>query len=674
MPTYIDDDDFDDEPVANPKTGAHGATDKIMTMEEERIRVDTSRVHQRKLATQRDLTTPNNTGRDNDTAFPSLLLSSGGPQYDYHLERSLIDEERNASARGGTDARLFCQTSECRAYVHFLEHQLDPNHEACGNLYDHVCSRWKKRYEKLASERSGSVACVDDIFVANYQDRLIALLLNKGRDSYAALRNLFQDCVSGRLATNEDVERTLDAIMAVAESNDSSVEAITGVIARMATLGASPFFEVAANVTDDTAHVLLLPRLPCDIEVPSSFDATASAGAAAESSSERHDVFRDSLKQKLCLELKRMATFVTNCVVTLVSNLTSAWSKEWYRTNGQERLFKSAVATLQPFLALTTELSQNANLQPSSSVIPGHLRGLQACLRLIDSYDSASLSSLGASVFPTALQNEARESLRVLNKALGETFPSAPSIKFKLGQPPPTTTTLTKQDLRPKYVVSGHDVVNASTTGESKLMKLLRATTWDKWTNHRGRKAAALAFSTMPTSAEDSPTVYVPLPVFNVTATKDPLVKSLKLARIGPRVLKTLFSGKLATALSGSRLSRCISELQKGRRFESGGRVEVDVEEAAAFYVALKAYRHDVGGEALAISGSPLNSDSLFLIYYVLNKCEVDLAAHNDPICHAPSTNGGRSQVESIIAAFPGVLFEECQKPLDPPSCDVDEP
>ncbi|KAH8029108.1 hypothetical protein HPB51_022692 [Rhipicephalus microplus] len=463
--------------------------------------------------------------------------------------------------------------------------------------------------------------------------------------------------------------------MAVAESNDSSVEAIAGVIARMAALGASPFFEVAANITDDAAHVWLLPRLPSNIEVPSSFDATASASDAAESSLERHEVaaFRDSLKQQLCVELKKMTRSVKNCIVTLVSNLTSAWSKEWYRTNGQERLFKSAVATLQPFLALTTELSENANLQPSSSVIPGHVRGLQACLRLIDSYDSASLSSLGASVFPTASQNEARDSLRVLNKALGETFPSAPSIKFKLGQPPPTTTTLTKQALRPKYV-SGHDVLNASTTGDSKLMKLLRATTWDKWTNHHSRKAAALAFSTMPTSAEDSPTVYVPLPIFNVTTTKDPLIKSLKLARIGPRVLKTLFHGKLATALSGSRLSRCIYKLQKGRRFESIGRVDVDVEEAAAFYVALKAYRRDVGGEALPISGSHLNSDSLFLIYYVLNKCEVNLAAHNDPICHAPSTNGGRSQVESIITAFPGVLFEECQKPLDPPSCDVDEP
>ncbi|KAH8029107.1 hypothetical protein HPB51_022691 [Rhipicephalus microplus] len=218
MPTYIDDDDFDDEPVANPKTGAHGATDKILTMEEERIRVYISRVHQRKLgivvgaavlailsfllaligyvmffgpppeysftpATQRDLTTPNNTGPDNDTAFPSLLLSSGGLHYDYHLERLLVDEEGNASARGGTDARLFCQTSECRAYVHFLEHQLDPNHEACGNLYDHVCSKWKKRYEKLVSDRGGSVTCIDDIFAADYQDRLIALLLKKGRDS-----------------------------------------------------------------------------------------------------------------------------------------------------------------------------------------------------------------------------------------------------------------------------------------------------------------------------------------------------------------------------------------------------------------------------------------------------------------------------------------------------------
>ncbi|KAL1436818.1 hypothetical protein MTO96_049357 [Rhipicephalus appendiculatus] len=190
-----------------------------------------------------------------------------------------------------------------------------------------------------------------------------------------------------------------------------------------------------------------------------------------------------------------MTRSVNNCVVTLVSNLTSPWSAEWYRTNGQDHLFKSAVAALQPFLALTKELSVNDNLQ-SLSVIPGHYRRLQACLRLTESYDSASLSSLGASVLPPALQREAKESLRVLNKALGETLPSAPSIKFKLGQPPRTTTSM-RQALRPKYA-SGNDSVNASTTGDSKLMKLLRATTWDKWTNPRGRNAVALAFSTMP--------------------------------------------------------------------------------------------------------------------------------------------------------------------------------
>ncbi|KAL1436819.1 hypothetical protein MTO96_049358 [Rhipicephalus appendiculatus] len=251
MSATLDDDDFDDfdEPVTAHKTGAHGDTDKLLTMEEERIREDVTRVHQAKMdiivgavvlvilsfilgliayamffgpspqysftpATHRDLTTPNNTGRDNDTAFAQLLLSNGGVQYEYHHEVLLIDEDRDAS--GDTDAKLFCQTSECRAYVRFLEDQLDPNHDACGNLYDHVCSRWKKRHEKLASERGGSVTCVDDIFAADYQHRLIALLLNKGHDSYGALRNLFQDCVNGRLATEEDVEGTLDAIMAAA--------------------------------------------------------------------------------------------------------------------------------------------------------------------------------------------------------------------------------------------------------------------------------------------------------------------------------------------------------------------------------------------------------------------------------------------------------------------------
>ncbi|KAH7936030.1 hypothetical protein HPB52_016775 [Rhipicephalus sanguineus] len=88
--------------------------------------------------------------------------------------------------------------------------------------------------------------------------------------------------------------------------------------------------------------------------------------------------------------------------------------------------------------------------------------------------------------------------------------------------------------------------------------------------------------------------------------------------------------------------------------------LQLDIEELAAFYLSLQAYRARVG-DAVAIPGSLLNSDSLFLLYYVYNNC---LAVSNgkagdDPkggggygVNRAPSLDSRRRRVDSVAAMF----------------------
>ncbi|KAL1443216.1 hypothetical protein MTO96_030395 [Rhipicephalus appendiculatus] len=174
--------------------------------------------------------------------------------------------------------------------------------------------------------------------------------------------------------------------------------------------------------------------------------------------------------------------------------------------------------------------------------------------------------------------------------------------------------------------------------------------------------------STVSSFVESSSTLHVPLPMFNSSTGQDPWLRSLSLARVGPRALKTLLRGRLAAELNDSQLARCVSRRQTEGLLKVGTRGDLDVEEVASFYTSLRAYRGQVG-DAVPIVDSDLNSDSLFLLFYAFNNCEAVSTEHG--VNETTTGNRGRRRVDSVSALFSSALLERCQEAPEVESCDA---
>lgn len=689
-------DDFDDEdaPASKPAAAeSSGPTlDKMNASAAQRLQMDVARVKERKISlilgavvlvtlctilavtwmalfgpepniplkppTHRLITTENTSHfADNETVESAQVAP--GEVYHYQWERSLTDEDDSNAAEA------FCGTADCQDVVRFLEHQLDKSHDACSSLYDHVCSGWQRQYKKQAS--GDGIISVDDVVAGVYRDRLAALLSDKGH-AFPKARSLFSNCAREGLASEQDVSRILHTIRTI--GNDSSEEGIARGIARMASLGVSPFFDVVANVTNDTAYVRILAASSTDVrrlnyDVPNTEIGARGRVSSSGSLRKANSVFLSAFRRQLCLEVKQVASDVKHCVLMLSPDVTVNWSRRWFETTGTQRLLESAVSLLKPVSPQaegTHGKAKIVNPQSSSHVKVKKERSL-ACLRLTDAYDSASLASLAANTVPPSFKAVAEHTLGVLKASLVEIYPGAPSISFKLGPPPPLHT-FGNETLIPE---NKNDVYGSvSMNGDGKLEKLLRAATWRLWLNHGTKEPAA--FSTVSSFVESSSTLHVPLPVFNSSTGKDPWLRSLSLARVGPRALKTLFRGRLAAELDDSQLARCVSRRQTGDLLKVGTSRDLDMEEVASFYTSLRAYRGQVG-DAVLVTGSDLNSDSLFLLFYAFNNCE---AVSTEPsVNETTMSNRGRRRVDSVAAVFSSALLERCEGPSEVQNCDV---
>ncbi|KAH8028705.1 hypothetical protein HPB51_018129 [Rhipicephalus microplus] len=452
----------EESPAVQPAAvgGAVPTLDKTNASAAQRLKMDASRVHQRKMsllvgagvlitlctilgvtwtalfsgadpyipftpATSR-FTPTENASRFVDNETVAYRQAAPDEVYDYQGESSLIDED----APNATET--FCGTAACQDVVRFLQRQLNASHDPCSSLYDHVCSRWQRQYNDQASD-DGRIS-VDDVVAGEYRDRLAALLLGKG-DAFPKARSLFSKCVREGVATEQDVSRVLHRIQSI--GNDSSDEGFARGIAGMASLGVSPFFDVVANVTNDTAYVRILApssmngKMP-NYDVPKTRNGTQKRALSVGS---RRSVFLSAFRRQLCFEVKQMASDVKHCVLTLSPDVTVNWNRRWFETTGAQRLRESAVSLLQP-VSHHAEGADMVDPQTPLRVKMKKERSL-ACLRLTDAYDSGSLASLAANTVPSAFKAVAERSLSVLKASLEGIFPEAPSISFKLGPPPP---------------------------------------------------------------------------------------------------------------------------------------------------------------------------------------------------------------------------------------------
>ncbi|KAL1443214.1 hypothetical protein MTO96_030393 [Rhipicephalus appendiculatus] len=443
---------FEEDESPAIKSAAAGSAvptlDKMNTSAAQRLQMDASRVQQRKMslllgavvlvtlctilgvtwaalfsgadpdipftpATRRHITTEN-TSRFVDNETVESLQGSPAELYHYEWERSLINEDYS----NATEA--FCGTADCQDVVRFLQHQLDASHNACSSLYDHVCSLWQRQYKKQARD-DGRIS-VDDVIAGVYRDKLAALL-SDGGDAFPKARSLFSTCARGGLASEQDVAHILHTVRMI--GNDSSDEGIARGIARMASLGVSPFFDVVANVTNYTAYVKILEASSIDgkrsnYDVPNTEIGSRGRLSSSGSGRKADSVFMSALRRQLCFEVKQMASDVKHCVLTLSPDVTTNWNRRWFETTGAQRLRESAVSLLQTLSPHAEGAHGKAKMVNPQS--PSHVKmkkeRLLACLRLTDAYDSASLASLAANTVPPAFKTMAEHTLGFLKASL----------------------------------------------------------------------------------------------------------------------------------------------------------------------------------------------------------------------------------------------------------------
>ncbi|KAL1436820.1 hypothetical protein MTO96_049359 [Rhipicephalus appendiculatus] len=148
----------------------------------------------------------------------------------------------------------------------------------------------------------------------------------------------------------------------------------------------------------------------------------------------------------------------------------------------------------------------------------------------------------------------------------------------------------------------------------SALEKFLKHSTWKRWTGAPSWKSSA--FSTEAVFLSEPRRLEVPLPVFNVDAYNDPLLKHVSLARTGPRILRPVFRLMSPEELRGMGLYRCMKRHLSNASADSN----FSVEEVMSFHYSYEAYRQFLRDPG-KVPGA--NTNSLFLLYYVFNNCNV---------------------------------------------------
>ncbi|KAK8756757.1 hypothetical protein V5799_000525 [Amblyomma americanum] len=650
-----------------------------------------------------------NTHTPFEPVVPTDTNTSGKPnETDFRLAPEVDTLLDSSAAAGGAlelpdvpaeGAYFFCATEACKNVAAYLEGLLSPHRDTCSSLYDHVCTAWARSHRHLAESRGHY--SVDDAILDAVLEQM-GRLLSSPEVPLSEQRDLYSGCIAGHLVSEQDLEDITNDLVLLTE--ERTPDTLAEVIVRMASIGVSPFFEVFVKDANDTVYVNLVnsgdgatkEHLTTDresnvIDQPST-DKRDSAAASPSYGRNESTEFLLFLERHMCLKVAHMTGINRTCVLSVNTSKPPGWDYEWYASNGPARLATAVAFMLEDLSAYHKEIEKMISSFTSFriTVAPKRER-LVRCLRFIDQYDPDLIPHLVRINLASLLKADAGDMLSQLKKFLYKKMPNASAINLSFD-----VAGLSK-NASFTYPYSD-DLYGKETANASRLRRFLERSTWKRWTGSFISKTSALSLT--PAFSHNSSTLEVPIGVFNLTTSGDQWLRDLSIARTGPRVFKTLFLGALSPELARTRFFRCISERSKSARYfnERGlwgvirkvalfagygaknSEFKLDLEELASFYISLQAYRARVG-EAVAVPGSLLNSDTLFLLYYVFNNCEVespgtaggwlhDTTGHDDRASLGVISR--RRRVDSVAAMFGGMLLEKCVTLSDLSSCEVE--
>ncbi|XP_070377261.1 uncharacterized protein [Dermacentor albipictus] len=608
-----------------------------------------------------------------------------------HVEDSPTEATESSEVKLLKGLEYFCGTQECSRYAAFIQDQLDSSYDPCRNLYDHVCSRWQREHQDYASQeaRCGTYT-VDDAISHDFRDKLVRLLLSEDCP-HPKVRRFFAACAHGNLTTRAELE----GVMAYLRLQTHSVDALATAVAQMARLGVSPFFDISvAEVSSGVIRIELVPaKANCPVQGATTTSADGKTTPLAPSSppagarkrrntnvptlgadaKEAEGEFLATLERKLCLEVAQaVGGRLKNCTLSSNSRMSPPWDYEWYKTIGMTQLAREAEKLLS---AAWLSLRRSDVGEGSSWQDP---KRLNACLTLIARHDPYALSYLvGTDELPARLARSAHYHLLALQNMIAQKLGNRTGISLSLGH----RATLQFDSVSSQYQTD----IYGNVSDVPSLLRFLRNSTWKRWTGEVDAPPDAFAPSPFYSKAEGG-AIVVPLTLLNATALEDPWLAYLSLARIAPRVVRTIFSGsrELAESLNRTRLAKCVPSLSpssstsprgpssKSTSSESAGGAGKDhdvLTELASFYAAFHFYRHYVG-VGLSVPGTELSGDMLFLLYYVYNMCEavtVGLDAEAAAAVHMR-----RERVRTLAKLFATVLFPACEVPVELADCDME--
>ncbi|XP_070377257.1 uncharacterized protein [Dermacentor albipictus] len=612
-----------------------------------------------------------------------------------HVEDSPTEATESSEVKLLKGLEYFCGTQECSRYAAFIQDQLDSSYDPCRNLYDHVCSRWQREHQDYASQeaRCGTYT-VDDAVSSDFRDKLVRLLLSED-GPHPKVRRFFAACAHGNLTTRAELE----GVMAYLRLRTYSVDALATAVAQMARLGVSPFFDI--SVTEVSSGVIRIELVPakanCPVQGATITSADGKTTPLAPSSppgprkrrnvnvptlgadaKEAEGEFLATLERKLCLEVAQaVGGRLKNCTLSSNSRMSPPWDYEWYKTTGMAQLAREAEELLS---AAWLSLRRSDVGEGSSWQDP---KRLNACLTLIARHDPFALSYLvGTDELPERVARSAHYHLLALQNMIAQKLGNRTGIYLSLGH----RTTLQFDSVSSEYQTD----IYGNVSDVPSLLRFLRNSTWKRWTGEVDAPPDAFAPSPFHSKAEGG-AIVVPLTLLNATALEDPWLAYLSLARIAPRVVRTIFSGsrELAESLNRTRLAKCVPSLSsssssttmtssprrpssKSTSSEPAGGAGKDhdvLTELASFYAAFHFYRHYVG-VGLSVPGTELSGDMLFLLYYVYNMCEAVTVGLDAEA--AAAVRMRRERVRTLAKLLVTVLFPACEVPVELADCDME--
>ncbi|KAK8782557.1 hypothetical protein V5799_016112 [Amblyomma americanum] len=589
------------------------------------------------------LSTP--TSKVSGDHFNGSLIGPGPRSGHRSVQSSWIfkeaEEVPQVKAQGSNSP--FCNTVECQRAAAFLEQQLDPTFSPCNDLYKHVCRRWQEKHAKTATARHLSSYSVDDAVLDSYRQKLARRLSvdNLQGRPFRGLRSFFRECTRGTLTSRDEVEE----IKRLVELGSSpSVVAMATTIVKLARMGFSPFFDVSVSIYQNVFRIRLLKpaaygsdkgsakALRDSYEASYKQRALKPQGSAANSSATfndtEHKLFLRLLGRIFCTEIVRTTPEADKrCSLDSASTMTPFWNYTWYKSDGMELLTRYLEQDLESLLPEPVNPASSDSVDIRQAPLDSIERRLwkaergirDACLSLMARHDPYLLSSWSA-INQGAAQTEnfAREALGNIVKVVNRRFSNSSDLSTLYGLPAVFNDDGTA-------LAQYHNDLYGKESEGCRLLRFLRNSTWKLWFGQQVNKKV-YPLSTLAATFETAPQVIeVPEPVFNLTAMKDPWLRRLAIARYAPRILGTLFLGRFSEELKTSRFAQCASRYllsDSDNDFYRQLDVELGTQELAAFHTGLDLYRSEMGGHTVAVPGTDLDSDSLFLFSYVYNQCE----------------------------------------------------